>query len=239
MTIKYVDVVGVGGTGSALIEPLARLLKYSTPSPLELTLWDGDIVEVNNLERQAFTQSDLGEYKVQSTKKRLVELLKDSIVTLKTYRVYVNKSIYLKALQNRQGVTLVIPCVDNVKTRSDLMKAIRDSNKDVIFMSPGNGLDEGQVITWASIKGQEYGNARLDFDPFYQEPPDAIPNACYKDYNKSPQLITANCMASTLTLMLIHRLISTGEILEEVQFQSRPYPMVSPILPISIPIPLS
>jgi molybdopterin/thiamine biosynthesis adenylyltransferase len=237
MDFDYIDLIGVGGIGTALAEPLARLLMYILDKPKLLTLWDGDTVEDKNLQRQNFTLDEVGKSKVFPTQERLERILDNSEVTLGTCKFYVNESIYTKALSKREGSTLVITSVDNVKTRSDIMKAIRSSGKDVVMVSPGNGLDDGQVITWAGIQGIEYGICRLDFDEDYINPPDLIPNSCTKAYASTPQLITANVMAASVTIQLLHRLFTEGEFFEEVQFKSNPFPLVLPTSkqPIKLP----
>ena len=228
MVFDYIDVVGVGGIGSALIEPLVRLLIYSNDTPKTLVLWDGDVIEDTNLNRQHFANHDIGKFKVFAIRDRLSDIISNSSLNLKTRKFYLNESIYTKELLERQGRTLVITSVDNVKTRSDVMKAIRAVGVDVVMISPGNGLDDGQVISWGLIGGEEYGTCRLDFDIDYQKPPDAIPNSCMSNYSSTPQLITANNMAASITLMLIHRLLERAEIYEEVQFRSHPFPLVIP-----------
>ena len=61
MNIKYhVIVVGCGGTGSFFIKEFARFLSTTTHE-IYLTLIDGDTVEAQNLDRQAFQEEDIGE----------------------------------------------------------------------------------------------------------------------------------------------------------------------------------
>lgn len=56
------------GVGSAIAEPAARL------GVKNFTLIDGDTIEVHNLNRQSFEYSDIGATKVDSLKKRIVNI---------------------------------------------------------------------------------------------------------------------------------------------------------------------
>ena len=57
---RKIKVVGAGGIGSYLIEPLSRYLSYCKDS-CEITVIDGDLYEDKNLQRQKFSLSQKGE----------------------------------------------------------------------------------------------------------------------------------------------------------------------------------
>ena len=59
-----VIVIGLGGIGSALVEPLARYMNYNG-GPKELALVDGDSYERRNLERQRAGSDDLARNKAR------------------------------------------------------------------------------------------------------------------------------------------------------------------------------
>ena len=62
-------VVGVGGVGGAVCEVLART------GAQNLTLVDGDVISVSNLNRQIFTtQENIGKPKVEEMKKRILAI---------------------------------------------------------------------------------------------------------------------------------------------------------------------
>ncbi len=65
-------IVGVGGTGSAIAEILARM------GVGKITIMDDDRVEISNLNRQSlYTEEDVGEYKVSAAKGHLEEINSD------------------------------------------------------------------------------------------------------------------------------------------------------------------
>src|SRR5512134_3528554 len=59
-------IVGVGGVGSWLAAAMVRLV-----GPHNLTLVDGDTLELKNLDRQLFSESELGENKAEVMAKRM------------------------------------------------------------------------------------------------------------------------------------------------------------------------
>ena len=67
--MRKIKVVGVGGIGGYLIEPLSRYLNHSQHE-VELTVYDGDTYEEKNKSRQRFSAH---ENKAQHTVKILKE----------------------------------------------------------------------------------------------------------------------------------------------------------------------
>lgn len=58
-------IIGCGGVGSALIAPFALLRK-----PSDITLIDGDTLELKNLNRQMFSRDDIGRNKAEALGQR-------------------------------------------------------------------------------------------------------------------------------------------------------------------------
>ena len=52
--MKKVKIIGAGGIGGHLIEPLSRYLSYKEDD-VEITVYDGDKFEERNKERQRFS----------------------------------------------------------------------------------------------------------------------------------------------------------------------------------------
>ena len=68
------------GLGSNIAETLLRIVSET------ITLVDGDVVEENNLNRQNYTEEDLGIPKVEALKKRLLNISpKAQISTINTF----------------------------------------------------------------------------------------------------------------------------------------------------------
>ena len=68
-------IIGVGGIGSLLTEHVTRAISFSglneQADNLEITLMDGDVVELRNLPHQQFDHQDLSTHKVVATKHRV------------------------------------------------------------------------------------------------------------------------------------------------------------------------
>lgn len=107
ISTKKVCIVGVGGLGGYVSMLLARF------GVLNLTLIDGDVFSITNLNRQLFaTEHNLGLKKVTETKKAINIINSEVIVTAIDENLSdVNKESFL------QSHDLVIDCLDNIESR--------------------------------------------------------------------------------------------------------------------------
>ncbi|MHA2264442.1 MAG: ThiF family adenylyltransferase, partial [Candidatus Thorarchaeota archaeon] len=86
-----VKVVGVGGIGTHVIDPVARLLESQPDGPHLLALLDGDKVEQKNLARQSFSQSDIGAGKAEIAAVGLRQRFSDDRIQIGFDTVYLDK----------------------------------------------------------------------------------------------------------------------------------------------------
>ena len=132
---SHVCIVGLGGLGGAVVEILARLGIGC------LTLIDGDIFEESNLNRQILsTPTNLGTSKAQAAAKR-VRLINPMVLT----RIH---PVFLKpanAASLIDGADIVTDCLDNLKTRFTLEKAVRAAG--IPMVSAAIAGSYGQVTT--------------------------------------------------------------------------------------------
>ena len=134
-----VDVIGAGGSGSQMINGLARLhlamLAQGQSQGLQVRLWDDDVVSPANIGRQAFYPSDVGAPKASTLINRL------------------NMAFGLGWISVQQKVTsqarlasdFVIGCVDTRRARASILSAARRSRSDY-WLDLGNTLDSAQAI---------------------------------------------------------------------------------------------
>lgn len=238
MRLDQAIVVGCGGTGSHLLEPLARLLTYHPDARLDerdpgLILVDGDKFEDHNAARQLGTEP--GAYKVQAALARVKGLLPNAIEVCR----YINRvsfaDLILGGIAKRaEQSLLVILSVDNHATRRDVFMALQESgHPNLLCLSPGNGLDLGQVHVWARVDGKDVTPCPLALDPDgnqmhpeLHDPEDRIPGGCVEEAPSTPQLIVANAMASMGCLLAVQAWLDNEPLPDEVCFNCRQFKLV-------------
>lgn len=97
-------IVGCGGVGSPLSELLIR------GGFTNITLVDFDVVDTTNIQRQNFTQNDIGEPKAQALKKRLLSINPEASISIITQRFESINSFEL-------NYDLVFDGTDSIETR--------------------------------------------------------------------------------------------------------------------------
>ncbi|MEM7819283.1 MAG: HesA/MoeB/ThiF family protein [Candidatus Aenigmatarchaeota archaeon] len=102
---SHIAIIGLGGTGSVAAEYLAR-------SGANLILIDRDIVELNNLQRQLYTQSDIGKPKAIALKEKLENV--NNEINIFAFCEDLNSTNIDDLLKNSD---LIIDCTDNNETR--------------------------------------------------------------------------------------------------------------------------
>lgn len=117
-----VAIIGCGGLGSSCAELLSRA------GVGRLEVYDSDVVEENNLQRQTmYTEKDIGVLKVFALRKRLKEVNKTTLISAKPE--YVNSTnINIKS-------KIILDCTDNLHTRFLLNEYAIKKNKTLIYGS--------------------------------------------------------------------------------------------------------
>ena len=104
---KRAAVIGCGGLGCYAAEFLARIgLKF-------LTLIDGDVFAVSNLNRQLYSlETNLGKNKALAARERVLQIRSD--ISVEAFSVFLNDE---NAGELLKGHDIIIDALDNVKTR--------------------------------------------------------------------------------------------------------------------------
>lgn len=212
-------VVGSGGSGGHLIPALARLLAYhqSTQSSTLMVI-DGDEFEEKNMTRQIVAPSHIGLNKARAMQDFCAY---QGLENVESKEDFISTSTFTPLLRNAQS-PMVVACVDNDATRLAIIKAIENtcSDKDFFFITPGNsdGLEDvkGQALWWGRLGGEVIGMNPAIAYPNIERPQDSIPHkgSCALHAPSRPQLISANFMAASVTLMVIQNLLD-GQIMQE------------------------
>ena len=143
-------VIGCGGSGSELVDSLARLhhvmLALGHPAGLEVTLCDHDVVEASNVGRQRFIAADIGLNKAQVLASRYNLAYGMKWKAIPTRFDAVNTEI--------DDVDVLITCVDKAALRVEIARKHTSignkyryiRNRDAIWIDSGNGATTAQVI---------------------------------------------------------------------------------------------
>ncbi len=188
-------IIGLGGIGGALAEPLARFVAHNDGSK-QILLIDGDRYEPDNAERQRVSYDEVGQHKADVWTKRLSRMFKALVV--KAVASYVTPANIGKLIENGDTVML---CVDNHATRN-LVQEHMLKLKDAVLISGGNEYTDGNVQVFIRQRGRVTSPPITKHHPEIQFPKDRRPDeiGCDEEIASSPQLIFANFMAAALMM---------------------------------------
>lgn len=213
--MNRVVVIGLGGIGSQLAEPLARYLNYAG-SCRELVLVDGDAYARENGDRQRMQESDAGENKAEAQARHLRALFPDLSIAAKAE--FVSGRNAEETVQEDDAVFL---CVDNHATRklvSDRCRRLRN----VLLVSAGNDFVDGNVqVYWKANGGQK--TAAIDkHHPEIRFPEDRNPADLSCDELAAlpggSQIVFTNLTAAALALNAFYAATRSQAMYGEVYF---------------------
>lgn len=213
-------VIGTGGIGQCLLDPLCRLLNFGSSAysfdDVDLALIDGDDFEERNKPRQRFLERG---NKAEVTKNRLEEEYYN--IMFRSHPAYVDEGNIGMFIQEHDFVFL---CVDNHTTRKMVSTYCHEELDDVTLISGGNNTTDGNVMLYLKRNGvdltlplhrakDEQGKT---YHPEILSPPegDLHPNdeedreGCLEQQADDPQLLIANNMAAAWMLATFHGVLS-------------------------------
>ena len=191
--MKSIKVIGLGGIGSYLIEPLSRYLNCNK-SEVEITLIDGDEYENKNKQRQNFKKKG---NKAEVKEEELQELFPN--IYFKSKPEYVDDSNVVSMIRDGDIVFL---CVDNHSTRKTVSKRCEELN-DIVLISGGNDYTDGDVnvfIRKNGADGKDHNRTLTELFPKIANPEDKNPSTlteddregCERESEDNPQLLFTN-----------------------------------------------
>ncbi len=190
-----IKIVGLGGIGGWLVEPLCVHLSNSEKEQYHITLIDGDAFENKNRSRQRFTKL---ENKAISTCERLKEQQSQN-VQLAAKALYITQDNVIRYIREDDVIFL---CVDNHATRKIVSDRCKELN-NVTLISGGNELTDGNVIFYVRKNGKDVGKPLTELFPEIANPEDFVPGTnigCEALIASDPQLVFTNNMAAALML---------------------------------------
>lgn len=194
---RKIKVVGVGGIGCYLIEPLSRYLSYSEDN-CEITLIDGDSYEEKNRDRQRFSsflnkaESTAGQLKTDFPK-----------IHFRSKNEYITEENVVTNI--REGDTVFL-CVDNHATRKIVSNRCGELD-NVTLINGGNDYTDGNVICYIRKDGKDITKSLTDLHPKIANPEDENPgksdyqnSSCQREAPQQPQLLFTNLAIASMML---------------------------------------
>jgi PRTRC genetic system ThiF family protein len=222
--------VGCGGTGSEVLDGLARMhfamVALGHPGGLEITAVDGDTVSRSNIGRQRFSASDVGQNK--------------AAVLVHRFNLFYGLSWkavcgFLKPDDlDRVQFDLLITCVDRASTRVAIGEWARDRQYlESLWLDFGNGASRAQVILGHLSKPVRSKVLRLpnvfDLYPELKTVDDNAEPSCSLAEALHAQDLFVNRFVADAGLAMLWRLFRDGRLeyhgayLDVSQVSSRPF----------------
>jgi molybdopterin/thiamine biosynthesis adenylyltransferase len=190
--MERVIVIGLGGIGGFVTEPLCRFLNYGD-SVKEVVLVDGDIYEAGNASRQNAVP---GMNKADAWSHRMSKMFPQ--LKIRSVAEFVTPENVASVIADKSHVLM---CVDNHATRL-LVQERCERLKNVVLISGGNEYFDGNVQVFAKRNGRASGPPISKHHPEILNPSDRRPDeiGCDEEAESKPQLLFANLMAASLML---------------------------------------
>jgi len=189
--VDMIHLIGCGGGGCWTALGLSRMRKYL---PGDLVLWDGDVVEERNLERQLFSAHDVG----RSTKAQRLRM------TLPDYRSWTSARGFFTDHDSFENGDTVFIEVDNLSAR-DIILAAADKAEAYIIIGAANEVTDSEA--WVYYPRLDTGDLARDprkFAPRENFPESDPTRSCstVAVQTAAPQTALANMGASWQELHL-------------------------------------
>lgn len=201
--------VGAGGTGSALVPLLARLIASKSDLTFEYLIVDGDRVTISNIVRQNFIKTDIGKPKAEVLTQRYGSAFG---VNLSCIAKYYNEET--AATVKLTDFDIVIGCVDNNKARafisSELSKLARYNCP--LYIDSGNELIGGQTFLQGIIRGSFSGPKLIDEHPEIAIQDSKAERSCAENLANGTQRLTTNQTAAVFLFNVIDQYIHKARI---------------------------
>jgi molybdopterin/thiamine biosynthesis adenylyltransferase len=190
MKTKKIKVIGAGGIGGWLLEPLAQYLNYCEEQA-EITIIDGDKFEDRNMDRQ---RCQAMENKAVHAANRLTLMF--SKVFFRSQNKFVVEDNVVQMIREQD---VVFCCVDNHATRKLVSDRCREL-RDVVLISGGNNFTDGNVNIYCRENGKDQQRPITEYQPKIADPQDKNPGdltdaerqGCQEQARSDPQLLFMN-----------------------------------------------
>jgi molybdopterin/thiamine biosynthesis adenylyltransferase len=195
LAIDRIAVVGCGGTASYLLPPLLKVLKNKFGSP-DVVLFDGDVLEERNLDRQLFNADFIGRNKADAM---------DDM-----YRAYYPKLIaepeyFHSGLPGSEEFDLIFCCADNQPARREVLAFCDNSDGCCPAIIGGNEYTDAEAYYYDhTMQGTQHDPRKYYPNILTGEENDPRrPESCTGTLmEENPQLAISNFMSAGYMLHL-------------------------------------
>lgn len=199
--------IGAGGTGGNLAPMIARLV-YNKLG-IQLTIVDGDFVEISNLERQPYLESDLATNKAQSLSEKINFAFG---INSRYYPHYIESVSQLENLcktdKFESSITILIGAVDNHRARV-IMEDYFSKTQNLIYIDSANEDYYGDVICALKANGETILKTRGMYRPkeVFSGKGRVKNTSCAVKVIDNPQYYPTNQMAANIVLKMVSDII--------------------------------
>lgn len=209
--VQEISIIGLGGIGSVLSNTVSRYLD-SKKNYVKVNLVDGDDYENKNLVRQEFEMFGNKAIAKSSELSRKFQFIDFQHIS----EFITSENIGQIIKEN----SLVFLGVDNHKTRK-LVSDYAKNLQDVIVISGGNELTDGNVQIFIRKEGHDITPSLTDYHPEIDDPKDKSPDemSCEELSQSAPQLYFTNFMVAAHMCSAFYNIIEkNNNIISEVYF---------------------
>jgi hypothetical protein len=205
-------IIGLGGTGTILLEPVLKLLTYHPNGTTNVAIADCDYYEEKNLERQIFNPDKVNMNKAAAKAKELESVFDNLLVFEQRVDPDTLPQILGILMPKPDSRLLVISAVDNDRSRHHLIKYLDANVENYVLINPGNMTSTVYVSTHIQEDG-----AGVTVHPFeryknIREPQDRMVGSCEGIVVEVPQTISANMMSAAVSLMTLSNYLDGKEL---------------------------
>lgn len=238
MKIGSTLIVGAGGIGTHLAEPLARLLKFHENGHFRIVIADGDTYEEKNLARQMFPMDRIGMNKAVALVDQVYDAVPrdDADDSIEDIQGYISSDVDAAGTMmrcyrgmNDDEALLVCLCVDNDATRRifyDSMALLPKEHPDVVILDCGNDLETSTVVASFWSKRESKLVSPMKMYENLRNPKDRVPGGgCVDLAPSTPQLMVANMAAALSALLLVQALLDGRKFTDVVAANIRTFSM--------------
>lgn len=209
--MKEISIIGLGGIGSLLVGAISRY-EESLREAATINLVDGDEYEIKNLDRQEF--NEIGKNKATTKKQELQTRFRNIIFN--DHPVFITENNVNEFVKEN---SIVLLCVDNHKTRK-IVDMAADRLQDVILISGGNELIDGNVQIFVKKGGEKITPSLSDYHREIDNPEDKLPTelSCEELMHSEPQLLFTNLGVATCMTWAYRNALSDNFKYSEIYF---------------------